>query len=331
MEVITLAEGAGGSASAGLMKDIIFPYLGNYILAEMHDGARLKVSGDIAFTTDSYIVSPRKFPGGSIGTLAVSGTVNDLAMTGAKAKYLSASVIMEEGFEKGELKEILADMQKAAKKAEVLFVTGDTKVAPKGKVDGIFINTAGIGEIIEGANISPKNVKAGMKIIVSGYVGDHGATILASRHDLKADLKSDAAPLNHLVEKMLKASKNIAMLRDPTRGGVAAVLNEVAKAADVGVIIEEELIPVRESVRGLSDMLGFDPLTLANEGKLIAFVDAADAKKTLDVMKEDENGKDAAIIGETVDTAKGKVGLKTELGALRLVEMPQGEIVPRIC
>ena len=331
MEVITLAEGAGGSASAGLMKDIIFPYLGNYILAEMHDGARLKVSGDIAFTTDSYIVSPRKFPGGSIGTLAVSGTVNDLAMTGAKAKYLSASVIMEEGFEKGELKEILADMQKAAKKAEVLFVTGDTKVAPKGKVDGIFINTAGIGDIIEGANISPKNVKAGMKIIVSGYMGDHGATILASRHDLKADLKSDAAPLNHLVEKMLKASKNIAMLRDPTRGGVAAVLNEVAKAADVGVVIEEELIPVRESVRGLSDMLGFDPLYLANEGKCVAFVPAESAEKVLKAMRTSPYGQEARVIGEVTAEAPGTVGLRTGIGGIRVVDMPLGNIVPRIC
>lgn len=331
MDIITLAEGAGGSASANLMKDAIFPFLGNDILKEMHDGARLKVSGNIAFTTDSYIVSPRKFPGGSIGTLAVSGTVNDLAMTGAKAKYLSAAVIIEEGFEVSELKEILADMQKAADKAGVLFVTGDTKVAPKGKVDGIFINTAGIGDIIDGADISPKNVRADMKIIVSGFVGDHGATILANRHNLKADLKSDAAPLNRLVEKMLNASKNIAMLRDPTRGGVAAVLNEVAKAADVGIIIEEKLIPIRETVRGLSDILGFDPLTLANEGKLIAFVSADDAENVLAVMKDNENGKDAAIIGETVDTAKGKVGLKTEIGAIRLVEMPQGEIVPRIC
>lgn len=331
MDIVTLADGAGGSASASLMKDIVFPYLGNDILAEMHDGAKLDVSGKVAFTTDSYVVSPRFFPGGSIGTLAVSGTVNDLAMTGAAAKYLSAAVILEEGFEIRELKDILADMESAAKSAGVLFVTGDTKVVPKGKVDGIFINTAGIGNIIDGADISPKNVKAGMKVIVSGFIGDHGATILANRHNLKADLKSDAAPLNHLVEKMLNATKNIAMLRDPTRGGVAAVLNEVAKAANVGVVIEEKLLPIRETVRGLSDILGFDPLTLANEGKVIAFAPAEDAEKVLAAMKEDEHGKDAAIIGETFDSAKGQVGLKTELGAIRLVEMPQGEIVPRIC
>lgn len=331
MDIITLAEGAGGAASSELMKNVVFPYLGNEILAELHDGAVLDVSNKIAFTTDSYVVSPRKFPGGSIGTLAVSGTVNDLAMTGAVPKYLSAAVIIEEGFKIAELKEILADMQRVAKEAGVLFVTGDTKVAPKGKVDGVFINTAGIGNIIEDTNISPKNVKPGMKIIVSGYIGDHGATILAHRHNIKVALQSDAAPLNRLVKKMFDASKNIAVLRDPTRGGVAAVLNEIAKTANVGVIIEENLLPIRESVKGVADILGFDPLTLANEGKLIAFVPADDADAVLDVMKKDEYGQNAAIIGETLDKANGQVGLKTDLGSIRIVEMPRGEIVPRIC
>ncbi|MBR3722286.1 MAG: hydrogenase expression/formation protein HypE [Selenomonadaceae bacterium] len=330
-ELITLAEGAGGSAGEALMKDVVFPYLGNEILAEMHDGARLKVSGDIAFTTDSYVVSPRFFPGGSIGTLAVSGTVNDLAMTGAKARFLSAAVILEEGFPVAELKDILADMKKAAEYAGVLFVTGDTKVAPKGKIDGVFINTAGIGDIIEGADISPKNVKTGMKIIVSGSMGDHGATILAARHNMKSNLKSDAAPLNKMVEKMFKASKNIAALRDPTRGGLAATLNEIAKAANVGIIIDEAKIPIKEEVKGLSDMLGFDPLTLANEGKLVAFVPKGDADAVLAAVREDEHGKDAEIIGETTDKAAGKVGMKTPLGSIRVVEMPRGIIVPRIC
>ena len=331
MKVITLAEGAGGAASSTLMKEIVFPYLGNDILAELHDGAILDVKNKIAFTTDSYVVSPRFFPGGSIGSLAVSGTVNDLAMTGAIPKYLSAAVIIEEGFEIAELKNILADMQRVANEAGVLFVTGDTKVAPKGKVDGIFINTAGIGNIIDGVNISPKNVKPGMKIIVSGYIGDHGATILAHRHNIKATLESDAAPLNHLTKKMFDASKNIAVLRDPTRGGVAAVLNEIATAANVGIIIEENLLPIRETVKGLADLLGFDPLTLANEGKLIAFVPADETDNVLQAMKDDPNGKDAAIIGETLDKAKGQVGLKTDLGSIRIIEMPQGEIVPRIC
>ena len=331
MKVITLAEGAGGAASSTLMKEIVFPYLGNDILAELHDSAILDVKNKIAFTTDSYVVSPRFFPGGSIGSLAVSGTVNDLAMTGTIPKYLSAAVIIEEGFEIAELKSILADMQKVAKEAGVLFVTGDTKVAPKGKVDGIFINTAGIGNIIDGVNISPKNVKPGMKIIVSGYIGDHGATILAHRHNIKATLESDAAPLNHLTKKMFEVSKNIAVLRDPTRGGVAAVLNEIASAANVGIIIEENLLPIRETVKGLADLLGFDPLTLANEGKLIAFVPANDADNVLKAMKDDPNGKDAVIIGETLDKAKGQVGLKTDLGSIRIIEMPQGEIVPRIC
>ena len=331
MKVITLAEGAGGAASSTLMKEIVFPYLGNDILAELHDGAILDVKNKIAFTTDSYVVSPRFFPGGSIGSLAVSGTVNDLAMTGAIPKYLSAAVIIEEGFEIAELKNILADMQRVANEAGVLFVTGDTKVAPKGKVDGIFINTAGIGNIIDGVNISPKNVKPGMKIIVSGYIGDHGATILAHRHNIKATLESDAAPLNHLTKKMFEVSKNIAVLRDPTRGGVAAVLNEIASAANVGIIIEENLLPIRETVKGLADLLGFDPLTLANEGKLIAFVPANETDNVLQAMKDDPNGKDAVIIGETLDKAKGQVGLKTDLGSIRIIEMPQGEIVPRIC
>lgn len=331
MNIITLAEGAGGSASGRLMQDVVFPFLGNDILAELHDGAILNVNQKIAFTTDSYVVHPRFFPGGSIGSLAVSGTVNDLAMTGAIPKYLSAAVIMEEGFEIAELKQILADMQRVAKEADILFVTGDTKVVPKGKVDGIFINTAGIGNIIDGVDISPKNVRPGMKIIVSGNIGDHGATILANRHNIKADLKSDACPLNHLTEKMFKASKNVAVLRDPTRGGVAAVLNEIAKAANVGIIIEEKLLPISESVKGLADILGFDPLTLANEGKLIAFVPEDIADAVLRAMKDDEYGKNAAIIGETLDKAKGQVGLKTDLGSVRIVEMPQGEIVPRIC
>ena len=331
MEIITLAEGAGGSASLELMKNTVLPYLGNEILAKMHDGAVLDVASKIAFTTDSYVVSPRRFPGGSIGSLAVSGTVNDLAMTGARAKYLSAAVIIEEGFEISELKEILSDMRQTAKEAGVLFVTGDTKVVPKGKVDGIFINTAGIGDIIDGVNISPENVKPGMKIIISGFIGDHGATVLAGRHDIKTDLKSDAAPLNKLAEKMFGVTKNVAMLRDPTRGGVAAVLNEIAAVANVGVLIEEEALPIRESVRGLSDILGFDPLTLANEGKLIAFVPKNEADAVLYAMKEDKYAKDAAIIGETTEKAKGQVGLKTSIGSVRLVPMPQGEIVPRIC
>lgn len=331
MNIITLADGAGGSASAALMKDIIFPYLGNDILAELHDGAKLNVNGKIAFTTDSYVVDPRFFPGGSIGTLAVSGTVNDLLMTGSVPKYLSAGVILEEGFPIDELKLILDDMQKAAKEAGVIFATGDTKVVPKGKVDGIFINTAGIGNIIYGIDISPKNVKPKQKIIISGYIGDHGATVLAKRHDIKTALKSDAAPLTSLAKKMFNATQHIAVLRDPTRGGVAAVLNEIAKAADVGIVIDEGKLPIRKEVKALSDMLGFDPLNLANEGKLIAFIDESEAKSLLDVMRSDELGKNAEIIGETVQKSKGKVGLKTELGAIRLVEMPQGEIVPRIC
>lgn len=333
MEKITLAHGAGGKISHELMEEIILPAFGNPILNELHDGARLGVSGNIAFTTDSYVASPIFFAGGDIGKLAVTGTVNDLAMTGAIPRFISAAVIIEEGFPVADLRKIAASMKKTADEANVAIVTGDTKVVEKGKCDGIFINTAGIGDIIPGANISPKNVRAGMKIILSGFIGDHAAAMMSKRHGLETEtvLASDCAPLNHLTRAMLDAVPDIAVMRDPTRGGLAAVLNEIATAANVGIVIDEENIPVRREVRGVCDLLGFDVLQLANEGKLVAFVPAASSEKLLRVMRENEYGKDAAIIGEVTKDHARLVGMRTNIGAIRNVEMPLGEIVPRIC
>lgn len=333
-EVITMAHGSGGAAGHELMEKILLPAFDNKYLKEMHDGAKLDLAtGEIAFTTDSYVVKPLFFAGGNIGKLAVCGTVNDLAMTGAVPKYISVGMIIEEGFPLRDLREIVATMRKAADEAGVCIVTGDTKVVNKGMADGIFINTAGIGERIEKTDISPLNARAGQNIIVSGYLGDHAATIMASRHNLELPetVKTDCAPLNHMVEKMLTAVPKIAVLRDPTRGGVAAVLNEIASQAQVGILLEEEAIPVREEVRGFCDILGFDPLYLANEGKLVAFVNNEDTEKVLSVMHGFEYGKNACVIGKVVDKAIGEVGLKTAVGGIRIVDMPQGEQIPRIC
>lgn len=329
MEKITLAHGAGGKFSADLIQEIILPAFGNNFLNELHDGAKI---GKLAMTTDSYVVRPIFFNGGDIGKLSICGTVNDLAVCGAVPKFLSVGVIIEEGFDFTDLKKIVASMKKATDEAEIKIVTGDTKVVEKGKADGIFINTAGIGEIIEGVEISAKKIRAGMKILVSGTIGDHATTILSARHGLEIPetLKSDCAPLNKLIFEMLAVEKNIAMLRDATRGGIAAVLNEIV-TKDFGILLDEEKIPVREEVYGVCDILGFDFLELANEGKIIAIVPAESAEKILSVMKKNVYGKNAAIIGEVTEKFSGKVGLQTKIGGVRIVDMPVGNLVPRIC
>ena len=330
MSKITMAHGAGGKFSADLIKEIILPAFDNEFLNELHDGAKL---GNLAMTTDSYVVRPLFFRGGNIGKLSICGTVNDLAVTGAIPKYISVGAIIEEGFDFDDLKKIVQSMAAAADEAGVKIVTGDTKVVGKGQADGIFINTAGIGELIGGVDISAKNVRAGMKILISGTVGDHAATILSERHglELPQNIKSDCAPLNKMIFEMLKIEPKIAMLRDATRGGVAAVLNEIATAANVGIILEENKIPIREEVRGVCDILGFDALELANEGKIIAVVPAESAEKILAAMKNFDYGKQAAAIGEVTENFAGKVGIKTSIGGLRIVDMPAGELVPRIC
>ena len=332
-EMITLAHGAGGRLSRALTEEIILPALGNTLLNGLHDGVVLPAEGKIAFTTDSYVVQPHFFPGGSIGRLAVCGTVNDLAMTGARPQYLSLALILEEGLPIETLRRVVADIRTAAEEASVLIVTGDTKVVPRGAGDGIYINTAGVGRLIEGADIAPTNVRPGMDIIVSGTLGDHAATVMAARHNLTLPpgITSDCAPLSSMVEAMLKTAPRIAVLRDPTRGGAAASLNEIANAAGVGILLDEEAIPVRPEVEGVCELLGFDPLTLANEGKLLAFVPPEDTARVLAVMHENVYGKEAVVIGETTADAPGAVGIRTPLGGVRVVDMPAGELVPRIC
>ena len=327
---ILMAHGAGGKLSAELLREVILPAFDNEILNELHDGAKI---GRLAMTTDSYVVRPIFFRGGDIGKLSICGTVNDLAVTGAVPKYISAGVILEEGFDIDELKKIVGSMAAAAQEAGVKIVTGDTKVVGRGNADGIFINTAGVGELIDGVDISAKKICAGMKILISGTLGDHATTILAARHDLELpeSVKSDCAPLNRLIGEMLAVEPEIAMLRDVTRGGLAAVLNEIAQAANVGILIDEEKIPIQEEVRGVCDILGFDALELANEGKIVAVVPAESSEKILSVMKKNIYGVNAAEIGEVVQNSAGKVGLKTPLGAIRIVDTPAGELVPRIC
>ena len=325
-----MAHGAGGKLSAELLREVILPAFGNEILNELHDGAKL---GRLAMTTDSYVVRPIFFRGGDIGKLAVCGTVNDLAVTGAIPKFLSVGAILEEGFDIDALKKIVGSMAQAAREAGVQIVTGDTKVVGRGQADGIFLNTAGVGELIDGVDISARNVRAGMKVLLSGTIGDHATTILAGRHglELPESIRSDCAPLNKLVREMLAVEPKIAMLRDATRGGIAAVLNEIASSANVGILLDEDKIPVRDEVRGVCEILGFDALELANEGKIIAVVPAESVEKILSVMRGNVYGRHAAQIGEVVANSAGKVGLRTALGSVRIVDMPAGELVPRIC
>ncbi|MBQ9487176.1 MAG: hydrogenase expression/formation protein HypE [Selenomonadaceae bacterium] len=327
---ITLAHGAGGKFSADLLQEVILPHFDNEILNELHDGAKI---GKLAMTTDSYVVRPIFFRGGDIGKLSICGTVNDLAVTGAVPKYISVGLILEEGFAISDLQKILTSMSNAANEAGVKIVTGDTKVVGKGQADGIFINTAGVGELIGGVEISAKKICAGMQVIISGYVGDHATAILGERHglELPPNIKSDCAPLNKLVREMLEVEPEIAMLRDVTRGGMAAVLNEIAAAANFEIVIAEDKIPVREEVRGVCDILGFDVLELANEGKLIAIVPSDAAEKILAVMRKNIYGHDAQIIGEVTANRGGRVGLQTKIGSVRIVDTPIGNLVPRIC
>ena len=330
-ETITMAHGSGGLASQNLLRELILPNFSNPALDELNDGAILNVKSKIAVSTDSFIIRPIFFPGGNIGKLSICGTVNDLAVSGAIPKYLTASVILEEGFPIDDLKMIVESMSKVAREVGIQIVTGDTKVVERGSADGIFINTTGIGEIIDGVNLSPRNVQAGMKILVSGFLGDHSAAILSSRHGLETNLESDCAPLSKLTQEMLSTEKNIAAMRDITRGGLAEVLNEIATESNVGILIDEEKIPIRDEVRGVCEILGFDPLNLANEGKLIAFVPSESAEKILDTMRKNPFGKNACEIGEVVTNSRGRVGMKTSIGSIRVVDFPPGELVPRIC
>jgi len=332
-DVILLAHGSGGRLSHDLVQKKLLPSLSNIMLSKLDDSAVFDASGRLAFTTDSYVVNPIFFPGGDIGRLAVCGTVNDLSMSGARPLYLSLSLIIEEGFSVSELERIVGSVKAAAEEAEVEIIAGDTKVVHHGQADRLFVNTSGIGIVAPGTDISGANARVGDKVILSGTIGDHGIAIVSQREGLKFSVavESDCAPLSKLVAGMLEASHNIRCLRDPTRGGLATTLNELAGQSDVGIVIEEERIPVQSSVRAACEMLGFDPLYVANEGKLVAIVDADDAEKVLAEMRRNVYGGDAAIIGEVTESHRGTVLMRTKLGSSRLVDMLSGELLPRIC
>ncbi|HVF46171.1 MAG TPA: hydrogenase expression/formation protein HypE [Pyrinomonadaceae bacterium] len=338
---ITLAHGSGGRAMHDLVESVFLEYFHNPLLDKLEDQAVFEVDGAkrFAFTTDSYVVDPIFFPGGDIGALSVHGTVNDLAMSGARPLYLSAGFILEEGFPIDDLRRIAASMQIAAEEANVQIVTGDTKVVQRGSADRIFINTSGIGVIESDVNISAGNAQVGDAVLVSGTIGDHGTTVMIARGDLdlETEISSDTASLNHMVAEMideaakLGALEGIRSLRDPTRGGVATTLNEIAMASNVYIEIRESLIPVREEVKGACEILGLDPLYVANEGKLVAIVAAEIADRILIRMRENERGLGACVIGEVKAEPAGIVSLTTGFGGTRIVDMLAGEQLPRIC
>jgi hydrogenase expression/formation protein HypE len=332
VDKILLAHGSGGKLMHDLIESFL-PDLANPILERLDDAAVFEASGRLAFTTDSYTVNPLFFPGGDIGKLAVCGTVNDLAMSGARPLYLSLALIIEEGLPVADLKKIIKSVKKASAEAGVKIVTGDTKVVNQGTADKLFINTAGVGIVPEGVDISAANARPGDKIIVSGNIGDHGIAVLSQREGLKfhTPVPSDCAPLNSLVAEMLKISANIHSLRDPTRGGLAVTLNDFARQSKVGIVIEEAKIPVDKAVLAACELLGFDPLHIANEGKLAAAVAPGEADSVLTTIKGHKYGKNATIIGEVVTEHPGQVVMKTNLGASRIIDIPVGELLPRIC
>ena len=338
---IVMGHGAGGKMMNDLIAHLFAPLFDNDLLGQMGDSTALDLGaltagGRLAFSTDSFVVSPIIFPGGDIGDLAVNGTVNDIAMSGAKPLYLSAGFILEEGLPMNTLGTIAASMANAARKAGVQVVTGDTKVVNKGHGDGIYINTSGFGIIPEGINISAKNARPGDVILVSGTMGDHGMAIMSKREGLEfeSELVSDTAPLYGMIAEMLaiKGDKGfIHCLRDATRGGLSAVLNELAGASQVGIEFEETKIPVTPAVNAACEMLGLDPLYIANEGKLVAIVAPDVAEEILDVMRKNEYGHDAAIIGTVTESHPRRVVAKTAIGGSRVVDLPAGELLPRIC
>ena len=333
-ETVTLDHGSGGKISHSLMTELLLPVFDNPILAGLDDGAILEIGGRrLAFSTDSYTVDPIFFPGGHIGDLAINGTVNDIAMCGGTPLYLSVGLIIEEGFAMADLERILVGMGAAARKAGVTVVTGDTKVVPRGAADKIFINTSGIGLIPDGVDVGSTKARAGDHIILSGTMADHGVTILTQREGLtfESPLTSDSAPLNRMVADMFAASRSIHVLRDPTRGGVGTAVNEIARKSEVGITLFEDRIPLKKEVAGICELLGFDPLYLANEGKLLAFVPAEHTDRILEVIRQNEYGRDAAVIGEVVADHPGRVSMQTRIGGHRLVDMLTGEQLPRIC
>jgi len=330
-EIITLDYGSGGKKTSRLIEKMIVPALDNPALAALGDGAVIEGAGSLAFSTDSFVVDPIFFPGGDIGKLSVCGTVNDLLMCGAEPRYLSCSFIIEEGMALSELERIVDSIRRECEKCAVQIVTGDTKVVEKGRGDKIYINTAGIG-FVKYPGLGPENIREGDAVIVSGTVGDHGTAVMLSRSGMmQGELKSDCAALKELCERIHAASGKVRVLRDPTRGGLATTLNEFVEKRELGIVLQEGLIPVKPQVQAACDMLGLDPMYCANEGKLICVVDKDDAGKVLEAMRESEEGRDAAIIGSVTAEYPGRLVMETLYGGRRVLQKLTGAQLPRIC
>ena len=330
-EIITLDYGSGGKKTSRLIEELLLPAFSNPALDSLGDGAIIEGSARLAFSTDSFVVDPVFFPGGDIGKLAVCGTVNDLAVCGAEPRYLSCALILEEGLPMDDLKRVVDSIRSAAEHAGVRIVTGDTKVVEKGRGDKLYINTAGIG-FLKYPGLSPKNIRAGDTVLVSGTVGDHGTAVMLARSGMmQGELTSDCATLNTLCAAILETGANVRVLRDPTRGGVATTLNEFVEGTSLGIEIDEETIPVRPQVQAACSMLGLEPLYCANEGKLLAVVDPDDAERVLDAMRSTEEGRDAALIGTVSADCPGRLVMKTKFGGKRILQKLTGAQLPRIC
>ena len=330
-----MGHGSGGKLSHDLIEKLFLPPFDNPVLRAGDDAGvvQLDSSTRLAISTDSHVVWPLFFPGGDIGRLAVCGTVNDVAMMGAVPQVLTAGFVLEEGLELDALERVVASMRQAAEEAGVQIVAGDTKVVQKGRADGLYINTAGVGLVVPGVTIGGAQARPGDVVILSGPIGDHGIAVLSARGELgfEADVRSDIAPLNHLVAAMIEASERIHVLRDPTRGGLATALNEIARQSQVGIVLYEASIPARPAVRAACEMLGFDPLYVANEGKMIAIVGREDADQVLEVMRSTRYGEESVVIGEVQPDPKARVLMKTAIGSSRIVDVLMGEMLPRIC
>ncbi len=333
-DLIRLGHGSGGKMTYDLIHNVIGKHLSNEILDDYLDSSILNIKKErIVFTTDSYIIKPVFFPGGNIGKLAVTGTINDLAVVGAIPLYLSLGLIIEEGFTIKELEKIIISIKETAKEAGVRVVTGDTKVVDKGKGDGIFINTSGIGIMIDGFSFDIEGIRPGDKILVNGSIGDHGAAVICSRKIIEFDseIESDCAAIHNLVKRLIDEGIRIKFMRDPTRGGLATTLIELAERIPYSILIEEKNILVKDAVRSVCEFIGFDPLYLANEGKVVIVIEGADEEKALEIMRSDKNGKESYVIGEIIEAKKAKVLIKTIIGATRIIEMMVEDQLPRIC
>jgi hydrogenase expression/formation protein HypE len=331
---VLLGHGSGGKLTADLIERVFLPAFRNPYLEKLDDQAVVEIGGTrLAFTTDSFVVTPVFFPGGDIGSLAVNGTVNDLAMCGARPLFLSAGFILEEGFPLSDLQRIVGSMREACERASVTLVTGDTKVVHRGSADKIFITTSGVGIIEHAVRLGADQARPGDRIIVSGTIADHGMAVMATRDELEVDtpIESDTAALHGLVQAMLDESADIHCMRDPTRGGLASSLNEIARASKVGMVLEERGIPIKDEVKGLCELLGLEPLYVANEGKLVAMVGRDSAERVLQRMRRHPLGADAEIIGEVTDEHPGMVVMRTGIGGTRIVDVMMGEQLPRIC